>query len=83
MHVEVQHAVAEGVQEVGVMRNDEARLVVFLQERRKVLDTCMVEIVCRLVEQEQVWLLNECARKKKARLLPARERRELLVVVCV
>jgi len=47
----------------------------------EVLDAGMIEVVGWLVQKKEVWFLDERTRQKKARLLPARKRTDLLIMI--
>ncbi len=65
------------------MRNDNAGLCILDQKFREMRDASFVEVVGRLVEEEQVWVLDECVGQEQPRLLPTREGAHHLVVVGV
>ena len=52
MHIEIQDALGERVEEFRIMRNNDAGLGILLNEFREVCDSLLVEIVGRLVEQQ-------------------------------
>ena len=79
MHVEIEHSLREGVQEVRVVGNDEHRLLILDQELRQVSDTLIVEIVGRFIKKKDVRILDERRGQKQARLLPARKLPHLLL----
>lgn len=73
VHIEIQHSISEGVEEFGIMRNHDYRILGALQKCFKVIDPFFVEIVRRLVKKQDVRILDEGRREKQARLLPSRE----------
>ncbi len=79
VRVQVQHAFGEAIQERGIVRDDDARFVVHHQERRKMVDALLIQVVRRLVEQQEIRLLNERECQEQPRLLPAGELAQLLV----
>ena len=69
MDIEIQHAISEGVEEPSIMGDDDNAFFVFLEVASEVLDARLIQVVRRLIEQKQVGVLNECARKEKTSLL--------------
>ena len=49
VHVQIQHALRERVQEIGIVRDDHARLRVIDEELREMRDALAIEIICRLI----------------------------------
>ncbi len=64
------------------MRNNNNGLFVALQKFSKVLDAGFVEVVGRLVEQQQVRVLDKCLRQKQTRLLAAAKGTYFFIMVC-
>ena len=73
MVVEFENDVADTVEEVAVVRHHEQRLVAALQIALKPFYHLEVEVVCRLVEDEQVGLGDEHVGERDALLLSAAE----------
>ena len=71
MDVEIEHAVRECIEEIGVVRDDQAGLLVIDQELGEVLDTGFVEIVGGLIEEKDVGVLDQSRSEKEASLLSA------------
>ena len=63
----------ECVQELGVVRDDQTSLPVIYEELRQVLDARLVQIVRRLIEEEDVRILDEGRGEEQASLLAAGE----------
>ncbi len=68
-NIQVQNALRERVQKVGVVGDDDAGFLGIDQKLCKMFDARLVEIVRRLVEQEHVRILNDRVRKEQSRLL--------------
>ncbi len=81
--LELQHRGADRLEEPAVVRHEHDRRVERLQVRLQPLERGDVEVVGRLVEQEQVGIARERAGQRRAGELPAGERGELPVQVLV
>ena len=55
------------------MRDDDTGRGIRNEEFREVFDARSVKVVCRLVQEKQVWVLDERRGEQEARLLAARE----------
>jgi len=71
---QLQDRARDGVQEVAVVGDYEDGALGVLHEAFEPLDGLEVEVVRRLVQQDQVWLLQQQPREGHPALLPARER---------
>ena len=80
-HEQLRHAGADVVHEVAVVRDDEDGAAIALQIALQPLGRLQVQVVGRLVEQQQVRTLQEQARQAQARALAAAERIGRLVVL--
>ena len=76
--VDLDHAVAALVDEPAVMGNDHDRTAVGLKVISQPVDRVHIQVVGRLVEQQDVGLFQNDAREVDARLLAAREQGEPL-----
>ena len=81
--LELQHRGRHRLEEPAVVRDEDHGGVERLQHLLEPLERLDVEVVRRLVEQQQVGLRGERARERRARQLAARERRERPVEVGV
>ena len=81
--VELEHGRRHRLEEPAVVRDEDHGRVDRRQQLLEPLDRLDVEVVRRLVEQQQVGLRRERARERGARQLAARERRERPVEVVV
>ena len=77
----LEDARGDAVEEVSVMRDDQDPAGVILEEALEPLDHVDVEVVRRLVEEEEVRLAQERLRQADARLLAAGEMRDVLLKV--
>ena len=80
---ELEHRGADRLQEPAVVRHEDDRGVERLQVRLEPLEAVDVEVVGRLVEQQQLGVARERARQRRAGELTAGERREAAVQVLV
>ena len=71
--VQLQDAVGDPLQETPVVSHEEERARIVFEEILKPVDGVDIEVVCRLVQQEQVRLLNQCLGEQDAPLEPAGE----------
>ena len=81
--VELEHHVRDGLEEPAVVRDDHDPGVERLQLALQPLQAFDVEMVRRLVEQQEIRIAAERARQRRARELAARERLELAVELLV
>ena len=77
----LEDARGDAVEEVSVMRDDQDPAGVILEEALEPLNHVDVEVVRRLVEEEEVRLAQERLRQADARLLAAGEMRDVLLKV--
>ena len=61
------------------MRDDNDRSEILAQEVLKPLDGGYIEVVCRLIEQDYIWVSEKRLCKQHLDLLRTRERRHLLI----
>ena len=71
--VEVEHAIGERVQETRIVGDDDTGFVVLREEGREVRDSRRVEVVRRLVEEEDVGVCDEREGEEEARSLSTGE----------
>ena len=76
--VNLDHTVAALVNEPAVVRNNHHRAAIGLEVTAQPIDRVHVQMVGRLVQQQNVGLLQDDARQVDARLFAAREQRERL-----
>ena len=81
--VDLDHAVAALVDEPAVMGNDHDRAAVGLEVVAQPVHRVHIQMVGRLVEQQDVGLLQNDAREVDARLFAAREQRKPLRAHCL
>ena len=81
--LELEHRGADRLEEPAVVGDEHDRGVERLQVRLQPLQRADVEVVRRLVEQQQVGVAGERARERGARQLAARERGERAIEVTV
>src|SRR5207245_386534 len=79
--VELEHRVCHGLEEPAVVRDDHDRRVQCLELALEPFEALDVEVIGRLVEQEEVGIAAEGAREGRARQLAAGERVELPIEV--
>ncbi len=77
--IELENPLGGVVEEVAVVRDGDDGALVFLQEALEPRDRLRVEMVGRLVEQQQVGRLEQQAAQRDAAPLAARERRDVRV----
>lgn len=59
-HIEIEDTVSESIQEVRIMRDDDDRLIILCEELCEIPDAFWIEIIRRLVEEEDIRLLDQC-----------------------
>src|SRR3989344_4775552 len=64
MNIQIKNTVRERVEKVCVVRDHNARFFVLNEKLRQVFDARRIKIVCRLVEKEQVGILNKRKREQ-------------------
>jgi hypothetical protein len=74
---------ADVVQKVAVVRDDDQRAVIAVEEFFQPLDRIQVQVVRRLVEQQRRRMAEERLRQKNSHLLSALQLRHRLLVQCV
>ena len=57
--IEIKHSRGECVEEFRIVRDDDAGLRILNEKLREVFDARGVKVVCRLVQEKQVWVLDE------------------------
>ncbi len=71
--IQVKNAFGKAVKKIGIVRDNDHGLVIHDQEFDQVIDTGLIQIIGRLVQEQDVWFLDQRLGQEDTCLLPARQ----------